>query len=339
MHDFSNLLISWQKIYGRHDFPWQNTKDPYAIWVSEIMLQQTQVSAVIGYYSRFMQRFPTISQLAQADQEEVLQYWSGLGYYSRARNLHNAAKAIMEFHSGVFPTEFNTVQTLSGIGRSTAAAIVSFAFGQRQTILDGNVKRVLARHFAIVGWPGTPVVSKQMWLLAETLLPQSDMIAYTQGLMDLGATICTRSKPKCNQCPVQASCKGYEQGLTKQLPTSKPKKTIPQKETAMLVFVRDGKVLLEKRPQKGIWAGLWSFPELDVHEDVEAFAKKHVNSTATNIQTLPTLNHVFSHYKLLITPQVLKLASEDTAIGTWFTFEKAMGAAIPAPILTILKAL
>jgi A/G-specific adenine glycosylase len=214
MTDFASRLITWQKIHGRHDLPWQNTTDPYAIWVSEIMLQQTQVTAVIGYYAKFMARFPTIASLANATQDEVLQHWSGLGYYSRARNLHHAAQTIVDTHGGVFPQDFDTIQTLSGIGRSTAAAIASFAFHQVQTILDGNVKRVLTRHFAISGWPSTPKIEKSLWQLAEKLLPQSNMVAYTQGLMDLGATVCTRSKPKCTVCPLNESCFAREQNLT-----------------------------------------------------------------------------------------------------------------------------
>ncbi len=227
MTDFASRLISWQKIHGRHDLPWQNTTDPYAIWVSEIMLQQTQVAAVIGYYSKFMASFPTIAALANASQDEVLQHWSGLGYYSRARNLHHAAQTMMDEHGGQFPQDFATIQTLSGIGRSTAAAIASFAFDQRQTTLDGNVKRVQGIDIAIAGWTSSPKVEKELWLLAESLLPQSDMVAYTQGLMDLGATVCTRSKPQCYACPLVSSCLAHQQQLTAVLPTPKPKKTIP----------------------------------------------------------------------------------------------------------------
>ena len=267
MTDFSTRLIAWQKQHGRHDLPWQNTTDPYAIWVSEIMLQQTQVTAVIGYYSKFMQRFPTIAALAGATQDEVLQHWSGLGYYSRARNLHNAAQTIMDEHNGVFPGDFATIQTLPGIGRSTAAAIASFAFNQVQTILDGNVKRVLTRHFAIEGWPGTPKIEKELWLLAEQLLPQTDMVAYTQGLMDLGATLCTRSKPQCTRCPLTASCAALQQQRVNQLPTPKPRKTVPEKNTTMLVLLEGDSVMLEKRPSTGIWGGLWSFPELEADSD------------------------------------------------------------------------
>lgn len=274
MKDFSSRLITWQKQHGRHDLPWQNTTDPYAIWVSEIMLQQTQVAAVIGYYSRFMQRFPTIAALSEASQDEVLQYWSGLGYYSRARNLHNAAQTIMDEHGGEFPQDFETIQTLSGIGRSTAAAIASFAFNQVQTILDGNVKRVLTRHFAIEGWPGTPRIEKELWLLAEQLLPQTDMVAYTQGLMDLGATLCTRSKPQCARCPLTASCAALQQQRVTQLPAAKPRKATPEKNTTMLVLLEGDNVMLEKRPSTGIWGGLWSFPELETDSDYINIAQR-----------------------------------------------------------------
>ncbi len=247
MTDFSQRLIDWQKQHGRHDLPWQNTADPYAIWVSEIMLQQTQVTAVIGYYQKFMQRFPDIATLAHATQEEVLQYWSGLGYYSRARNLHNAAQMIMDEHQGVFPNDFLIIQSLPGIGRSTAAAIASFAFHQGQTILDGNVKRVLARYFAIEGWPGSPKIEKQLWTLAESLLPKTEMVAYTQGLMDLGATLCTRSKPQCSRCPLVKSCVAFQQGRVHLLPTPKPRKATPEKSITMLILKQGDSIMLEKR--------------------------------------------------------------------------------------------
>ncbi|PPC81217.1 MAG: A/G-specific adenine glycosylase [Methylotenera sp.] len=342
MTDFANRLISWQKIHGRHDLPWQNTTDPYAIWVSEIMLQQTQVSAVIGYYAKFMARFPTIADLANATQDEVLQHWSGLGYYSRARNLHHAAQTMMDEHAGQFPQDFNTIQTLSGIGRSTAAAIASFAFNQVQTILDGNVKRVLARHFAISGWTSAPKTEKTLWQLAESLLPQSDMVAYTQGLMDLGATICTRSKPKCTACPLVSTCMAYQQQLTTVLPTPKPKKSIPEKSTTMLILRQGNEVMLVKRPATGIWGGLWSFPEIDDHEqqDYVALALSQFGINTTVDAPLATISHVFTHFKLHIKPQLLTVnkhalqAREANAV--WLDIEDALGAAIPTPVRNIL---
>ncbi len=264
MQDFSTRLIAWQKVHGRHDLPWQNTTNPYAIWVSEIMLQQTQVSAVIGYYAKFMQRFPTIADLANATEEDVLQHWSGLGYYSRARNLRKAAMQMVELYDGQFPTDFDVILSLPGIGRSTAAAIASFSFNQIHTILDGNVKRVLARHFCVEGWPGLPKVEQQLWLLAESLLPKDEMIAYTQGLMDLGATVCTRSKPKCGSCPLNNSCEALRQNKVRSLPMPKPRKAIPEKDIAMLIVRCGNKVMLQKRPSSGIWGGLWSFPEVEI---------------------------------------------------------------------------
>jgi len=338
--DFSTRLIAWQKIHGRHDLPWQNTRDPYAIWVSEIMLQQTQVSAVIGYYQRFMQRFPTIKNLAEASQEEVLQYWSGLGYYSRARNLHNAAQTIMDEHGGKFPQDFEQIQTLSGIGRSTAAAIVSFAFNQNQTILDGNVKRVLARHFLIEGWTGTPKIEKQLWALAESLLPEQEMVAYTQGLMDLGATICTRSKPKCTACPLIKTCKAYAENWVTKLPTPKPKKTIPQKETTMLLIRHGKEILLEKRPPTGIWGGLWSFPEISQQEISTQIALSRFGLNTEAEEPLPSIQHVFTHFKLEITPQPLHVLSKPLQANMpnmiWLAIEDAIGAAVPTPVRNIL---
>jgi A/G-specific adenine glycosylase len=344
MTDFANRLIAWQKVHGRHDLPWQNTTEPYAIWVSEIMLQQTQVSAVIGYYAKFMARFPTIAALANATQDEVLQHWSGLGYYSRARNLHNAAQTIVDEHSGMFPQDFDTIQTLSGIGRSTAAAIASFAFHQVQTILDGNVKRVLTRHFAIAGWPSTPKIEKALWQLAEKLLPQSDMVAYTQGLMDLGATICTRSKPKCTTCPLNESCLARQQNLTTILPTPKPKKSIPEKNTTMLILRQGNEIMLIKRPSSGIWGGLWSFPEYDENtltsNDYATIALNQFGISATADSALPTFSHAFTHFKLHIKPQPLTITKQTLqareAGFIWLNIEDAIGAAIPTPIRNIL---
>ena len=343
MTDFSTRLITWQKLHGRHDLPWQNTTDPYAIWVSEIMLQQTQVAAVIGYYQKFMQRFPDIATLANATQDEVLQHWSGLGYYSRARNLHNAAQTIMDSHQGVFPSDFLTIQTLPGIGRSTAAAIASFAFNQVQTILDGNVKRVLARHFAIEGWTSTPKLEKELWVLAESLLPEIGMVAYTQGLMDLGATLCTRSKPECTRCPLANSCMALKQGRTHQLPTPKPRKVTPEKNTTMLILRQGDNILLEKRPPSGIWGGLWSFPETDTAQDLVQYAKLHFGVAVEAEAPLATLSHAFTHFKLHINPQPLMVVSKHTqlneSVNVWLNITDAMGAAIPTPVRKILQSL
>ncbi|MFZ9642168.1 MAG: A/G-specific adenine glycosylase [Candidatus Methylopumilus sp.] len=338
--DFSSRLIAWQKIHGRHDLPWQNTRDPYAIWVSEIMLQQTQVSAVIGYYAKFMLRFPDIASLADASQEEVLQHWSGLGYYSRARNLHHAAQTIMDEHGGKFPQDFETIQTLAGIGRSTAAAIASFAFNQIQTILDGNVKRVLARHYLIEGWTSSPKIEKQLWALAESLLPNQDMVAYTQGLMDLGATICTRSKPKCEICPLKSTCQAWAHNKTKQLPTPKPKKTIPQKQTTMLLILHGNEVLLEKRPPSGIWGGLWSLPEISMQDIASEVAASRFGLQVEAEEPLALVQHVFTHFKLEILPQPLSVMNKPLQANMpntiWLAVEDAIGAALPTPVRNIL---
>lgn len=338
--DFSSRLIAWQKIHGRHDLPWQNTQDPYAIWVSEIMLQQTQVTAVIGYYAKFMARFPDIASLSSATQEEVLQHWSGLGYYSRARNLHHAAQTIMDEHNGQFPQDFEQIQTLSGIGRSTAAAIASFAFQQNQTILDGNVKRVLARHYVIEGWTGMPKIEKQLWTLAESLVPEHSMVAYTQGLMDLGATICTRSKPKCEICPLKGSCLALAQNKTKALPTPKPKKTIPQKHTTMLLILDGNEVMLEKRPSSGIWGGLWSLPEISMQDIASEVALRKFGLDVEAEEPLESIQHVFTHFKLEILPQPLSVTNRPLQTNMpntiWLPIEDAIGAALPTPVRNIL---
>jgi A/G-specific adenine glycosylase len=331
MAAFADAIIAWQKLHGRHDLPWQNTTDAYAIWVSEIMLQQTQVAAVIGYYTKFMQRFPNIHALATATQEEVLQNWSGLGYYSRARNLHDAAQKIVDDFAGVFPTEFNDILSLPGIGKSTAAAISTFALNSPQPILDGNVKRVFARHFNISGWPSSPKIEQQMWQIAERENPQNAAITYTQGLMDLGATLCTRSKPRCPACPINTGCQAYANNLVSQLPTPKPRKVIPEKDTTMLVLMRGNEVMLEKRAPIGIWGGLWSFPEVDI-DDV----------TLQNASPLTKLTHTFTHFKLHIQPQLVHTnkkpqANEPRTI--WLSVDDAIGAAVPTPIRKILLAL
>lgn len=339
---FAEKLIAWQQAHGRHDLPWQQTRDPYAVWVSEIMLQQTQVSAVIGYYDRFMQRFPTIASLAAASQDEVMQYWSGLGYYSRARNLHHAAQTIMREHGGQFPTDFLQIQSLKGIGRSTAAAISVFAFQQQQTILDGNVKRVLARLYAIDGWPGLPLVEKQLWALAESLLPKQGLSAYIQGLMDFGATLCTRNKPRCVDCPMQDQCLAFQQQRVAELPAPKPRKTMPEKQTTMLMILDGGEILLEKRPNRGIWGGLWSLPEVQPTE-VPSVAVDHKYQLAVEpLETLPVLWHTFTHFKLEITPQPLQLiARRPLSIPDvqWLSVSEAIGAAVPTPVRTLLKML
>jgi A/G-specific adenine glycosylase len=306
------------------------------------MLQQTQVTAVIGYYAKFMQRFPTIASLAQATQEEVLKYWSGLGYYSRARNMHHAAQRIMDEHDGAFPQDFESMQALRGIGRSTAAAIASFAFDQIQTILDGNVKRVLSRHFLIEGWPSSPSVEKVLWALAETLLPKKNMVGYTQGLMDLGATLCTRSKPKCGACPLQISCAAYHKQRVNELPTPKPRKTIPEKHTTMLILLHGDEVMLEKRPPTGIWGGLWSFPEAENTVSADIALTRFGITTQVGPPLAP-LSHAFTHFKLHIEPRTFHVMQRKPSLAElgqiWLSIDDAITSGIPTPVRKILQSL
>ncbi len=336
---FSARVIAWQRVHGRHDLPWQNTCDPYRIWLSEIMLQQTQVSAVVPYYQRFLARFPDVAALAAADEDAVLECWAGLGYYARARNLHAAAKTVA--HSGVFPRTHEAMCELPGVGRSTAAAICAFAYGQRHAILDGNVKRVLARHFGIEGFPGERRIEQAMWTLAESLLPTRDIEAYTQGVMDLGAQVCVRRAPRCGACPVRASCVALRQNRTPELPAARPTKVLPQRETHMLVLRAGDEVLLEKRPAPGIWGGLWCFPEIDGQRATEE-ALARFGLALHEMQTLGAIEHGFTHFRLRIHPlvaQVQRHARAQEPGQLWLARADALGAAVPVPVKTILRAL
>ncbi len=334
---FAARIIAWQRGHGRHDLPWQNTRNAYRVWVSEIMLQQTQVSAVTPYYLRFMARFPDVRALAAATEDEVLACWSGLGYYARGRNLHRAARLIVERHAGAFPGEFEAVRALPGVGRSTAGAICVFAFGQRRAVLDGNVRRVLARHDGIRGYPGDRQVQDRLWQRAESLLPDGSIESYTQGLMDLGARVCTRRSPHCGACPVAETCVARRNGLTGELPSPRPAKTLPQRDTAMLILLSRGEVLLEKRPVPGIWGGLWSFPE--VSEDRVEDAARRYGARLNRISRLAPVDHGFTHFKLRIRPVLVQVARHTGAEEPgrlWLTLEDALGAAIPAPVKRIL---
>ena len=340
---FAPALIAWQKKHGRHDLPWQNTRDAYAVWLSEIMLQQTQVSAVIPYYRRFLERFPDIAALAAAPADDVLALWSGLGYYSRARNLHRAAQTVVAEHGGRFPQTPDAVMALPGIGRSTAAAILVFAFGKRGAILDGNVKRVLARVRGIDGYPGESAVAMQLWEEAERLLPKTGLRAYTQGLMDLGATVCARRNPRCGECPVQTLCVAHRTGRTAELPTPKPRKALPQRRTLMLVLQRAGEVLLEKRPSSGIWGGLWCFPEAEADADAVAVCARRFGAQVELQEALPVIAHGFTHYHLDIVPQPVQVRSWPQRAAEpgllWISLEDADAAAIPTPVRGILRQL
>jgi A/G-specific adenine glycosylase len=336
-------LTAWQKRHGRHDLPWQNTRDPYAIWVSEIMLQQTQVMTVIPYYQRFLKDFPDISTLAAASQDEVLAHWSGLGYYSRARNMHQAAQIVAREYGEKFPDEYEQVLELPGIGRSTAAAICVFAFGARHAILDGNVKRVLTRYFGIDGYPGDKRIADDLWSRAEMLLPRRNVEAYTQGLMDLGAGVCVRRSPHCESCPLIDDCVARLRGQTGVLPSARPRKAMPHKTTVMLVLQRAGEVLLEKRPAAGIWGGLWCFPEMAPGENAQAICSQRFGARVTPLQALPVLEHGFTHFRLSITPQRLHVTALAPRAGepghTWLALADARSAAIPTPVRRILAAL
>jgi len=341
MSGFAEALIRWQKSHGRHGLPWQGGSDPYTVWLSEIMLQQTQVSSVIPYYQRFLASFPDVAALAAASQDEVLAHWSGLGYYSRARNLHRAAQWVVERHGGIFPAEFEQILALPGIGRSTAAAISAFAFGMRRAILDGNVKRVLARYFAVEGHPGTKGVETLLWQHAEALLPeQAGIEAYTQGLMDLGATVCTRTRPRCGECPVGRDCLAYHQGRQAELPSPRPRKALPERETTMLLLMRQGEIFLEKRPPTGIWGGMWSFPEITPEADPQQACLASFGFETNLLDPLPVVQHAFTHFRLHILPQLLTVnAVQPRACqpaGMWLSLDDALGAAIPAPVRQLL---
>jgi A/G-specific adenine glycosylase len=341
--DFAHRLVAWQKRHGRHDLPWQASRDPYPIWLSEIMLQQTQVETVVPYFRRFLDRFPDLAALATADQDAVLAHWSGLGYYARARNLHLAARQIMATQGGRFPSELHALQALPGIGRSTAAAIAAFAFGQRQAILDGNVKRVLTRVFGVEGWPGDKAVETRLWALAESLLPKSEaeapIQAYTQGLMDLGATCCTRSRPRCQTCPFSEDCVAHRQGRQGELPSPRPRRSVPEKSVAMLVLLRAGEVLLEKRPTSGIWGGLWSLPECGESEDPLA-AARGLGYPAQSARPLPGFSHAFTHFRLFIRPWALHVTASPRCAEPgrlWLALDDLDDAALPTPVRRILE--
>ncbi|HWH49281.1 MAG TPA: A/G-specific adenine glycosylase [Burkholderiales bacterium] len=343
MSEFAERVIAWQRQHGRHDLPWQATRDPYPVWLSEIMLQQTQVGAVIPYFRRFLARFPQIESLASAPQDDVLALWSGLGYYARALNLHRAARIVVERHQGKFPRHFEAIAALPGIGRSTAAAIAVFVSGARQPILDGNVKRVLARCFGIPGYPGERRVESRMWELAAGLLPEREVEIYTQGLMDLGAGTCTRHRPRCAACPLDDQCVARRENRIAQLPSPRPRKPLPEKSTVMLILQYNGEVLLEKRPEPGIWGGLWSFPEVADASQAATVSRSRFGVTGSTDGILPVIRHGFTHFALNITPALLRVTrieSRAEAPGhIWLTPEDAIDAAVPAPVRTLLRRL
>ncbi len=340
---FSAAVIAWQKRHGRHALPWQNTRDAYRIWLSEIMLQQTQVSAVIPYYLRFLERFPDVSSLAAAPSEEVMAHWSGLGYYSRARNLHRCAQLVVAEYGGRFPDDPVLLAALPGIGRSTAAAIAAFAYGVRAAILDGNVKRVFCRVFGVEGFPGEKAVENLLWRRAVALLPEADVEAYTQGLMDMGATLCTRGKPACGNCPMAARCIALHTGRVQELPVRKPRKAVPERSTAMLVVTDGEHVLLEQRPDSGIWGGLLSLPEVAQADDAQQLATAVVAryGIAGLCEPLQPFSHVFTQFKLHVAPYRIRVSGRHAAAAQgnrlWYPMAQLEAAPLPAPVRKLLQ--
>jgi A/G-specific adenine glycosylase len=332
---FTEQLIIWQRRAGRHDLPWQKTRDPYRIWLSEIMLQQTQVSTVIPYYARFLASFPDVLALAAAPIELVIEHWAGLGYYARARNLHRCAQQIATLYAGKFPESEALLEELPGIGRSTAAAIAAFAFGRRAAILDGNVKRVLCRQFGIDGFPGSTAIHRQLWALVESLLPESDIEVYTQGLMDLGATLCTRSRPRCGDCPVADDCVARRDGRQAELPEARPRAAVPER-TSTFVLLTDGRrLLLERRPPSGLWGGLLVPPEGEPAEVAARFGLSLGEMTQ-----MPSLKHAFTHFRLTLEPVLCRVVTQPGASEPgleWVEIGRAADAGVPAPIRKLIR--
>ena len=358
MASFAARVVAWQRAHGRRGLPWQASSDAYRIWLSEVMLQQTQVATVLPYYARFVDEFPTVDALAAAPLSRVLACWSGLGYYRRAHHLHAAARRVVEFHRGRFPADAATLASLPGIGRSTAAAIAAFASGERAAILDGNVKRVLARHRGIEGWPGAPRVSALLWRSADALLPAKSLCErdrrtiadYTQGVMDLGATVCTRTNPRCDACPVADDCVARRDGRILALPSPRPRKAMPQRAVILLLVERDGALLFEQRPPVGVWSGLWSLPEVRLEgegRDIDAIVSAEIHARFGirngHCERLAPLTHVFTHFALTMHPVRVALGAPLLAMQPctleWLTLDAALGVGMPAPIRRLIRSL
>lgn len=343
---FADLLLAWHRHHGRHDLPWQGRRDPYPVWISEIMLQQTRVDTVIPYYHRFLARFPDLASLAAAPVDEVMTLWSGLGYYARARNLHRCARVVMESHGGRFPESATAIAELPGIGRSTAAAIAAFSFGEHGPILDGNVKRVLCRAFGVEGFPGATAVEARLWQLAADLLPANDIGAYIQAQMDLGATLCTRGRPACQRCPVAELCVARRSGRQGELPTPRPRKTPPRRHSRVAVILDGTSVLLQRRPPAGIWGGLLALPEIPAETaDSAAWAAGQLGLRTRTPRPLAPLTHAFTHFILELRPELLVLTGTGAAPAArepslvWQELSQLDGAALPAPVRKILTSL
>jgi A/G-specific adenine glycosylase len=339
---FSRRVLAWFDAHGRKDLPWQQDPSPYRVWVSEIMLQQTQVATVIPYFEAFMARFPGLADLAAASLDEVLKHWSGLGYYARARNLHRAAQQIREQHQGRFPEAFEAVLALPGIGRSTAGAILSLSQGQRHAILDGNVKRVLARYFALSGWPGQRAVADALWQHAERLTPPRRVAHYNQAMMDLGAGVCSRSRPRCEACPLVADCAAHACGRPQAFPGKKPSKTLPVRQVQMLLLRNArGEVLLQRRPPSGIWGGLLSLPEIPVDSPVAAWTAANLGLEVGDITPWENLRHTFSHFHLDITPVAARIQTHTGRVmegEEWLWYKgSAPRGGLPTPVARLLQ--
>lgn len=345
-NSFSDRVLHWYVLHGRKDLPWQMARTPYRVWVSEVMLQQTQVATVIHYFERFMARFPDVISLANADLDEVLHLWSGLGYYARGRNLHKAACKVRDEHAGVFPKNFEAVQALPGVGRSTAGAILALASDQRHAILDGNVKRVLARFHAVAGWPGQSSVLEQLWTRAECYTPTKRVADYTQAMMDLGATLCTRTRPRCGECPLAADCQAHAAGRERDFPGSKPRRALPVRATHMLLVLNaQGEVLLQQRPPSGIWGGLWSLPEIDSATVAADWCRQHLGMAIRRLESWPALRHTFSHFHLDITPLLIELGKNraqsvlEGQATVWYNTRSEDPRGLAAPVKRLLERL
>lgn len=344
MMSFSNNVLQWFDQHGRKHLPWQKNRTAYRVWVSEIMLQQTQVATVIPYYERFMASFPNVQALANATQDDVLKHWAGLGYYARGRNLHQCAQRVIAEHQGKFPDQVDALEALPGIGRSTAGAIISLSSGKRAAILDGNVKRVLTRYHGTQGWPGKTAVAKVLWEHAETHTPQQRCDDFNQAMMDLGATLCTRSKPNCSACPLQSDCYALATEQQALFPNKKPKKATPIKTTQWLVMRnRDQSIYLEQRPQQGIWGGLWSFPEVTTNTCALAHCKSHYGSIKRS-EVTPTFRHTFSHYHLDIQAVLIDIEQPQLGLRSdnqqrWFSPYELDNIGLAAPVKKLLEAL
>ncbi len=338
---FSEQVINWYHLHGRKTLPWQLNKTPYRVWVSEIMLQQTQVVTVIDYYQKFMARFGSVEALAAAPEDEVLHYWTGLGYYARARNLHKTAKIVCEKYQGQFPTNLTEMMALPGIGRSTAGAILSLSLGQHHPILDGNVKRVLARFFQIEGWYGVKAVENLLWQVSDTVTPKGEVQAFNQAMMDLGASLCRRTKFDCDPCPLFAKCQARINGEVKNFPHGKPKKQVPLKHTHMLILNVGSEVQLYKRPSSGIWGGLYSFSEFSGEEALSEHLSTHFDNAKTH--TLEAFTHIFSHFKLSITPVVVTLANKPNLVAEqetlWYDLSTPPEVGLAAPVKKLMQQL